>query len=52
MSNNKQDHIADTNKKVSSVEWLMPKILELTLQMSNKRISQRICELKILELFK
>jgi len=40
------------SKKQSSVEWLMPKILELTLQMSNKRISQRICELKILELFK
>jgi hypothetical protein len=37
--------------KQTSTEWLMPKILELTLQLSNKRISQRTCELKILNLF-
>tara|TARA_R110000822_G_C15266336_1_gene488764 strand:+ start:201 stop:533 length:333 start_codon:yes stop_codon:yes gene_type:complete len=51
MSNNKQNHIGEANKMVSSLNWLMPNILELTLQLSNKRISQRICELKILELF-
>lgn len=39
------------NNKISSIEWLFPKVLELTLQLSNKRISQRSCELKILELF-
>ena len=35
----------------SSVEWLMPKILELSLQLSLSRISQRTCELEILKLF-
>ena len=35
----------------SSVEWLYSRVLELTLQLSNKRISQRRCELKILKLF-
>jgi hypothetical protein len=40
-----------SNNKQSSVEWLFPQVLELTLQLSNKRISQRGCELKILELF-
>jgi hypothetical protein len=40
-----------SNNKRSSVEWLFPKVLELTLQLSNKRISQRNCELKIFELF-
>jgi hypothetical protein len=38
------------NKK-TSVEWLMPKILELSLQLSLRRISQRNCELQILNLF-
>ena len=40
-----------SNKKQSSIEWLLPKILGLTLELSNNRISQRTCELKILELF-
>ena len=40
-----------TMSKQTSIEWLVPNILELTLQLSNKRISQRNCELKILELF-
>jgi hypothetical protein len=39
------------DNKQTAVDWLMPKILELTLQLSNKRISQRTCELKILNLF-
>jgi hypothetical protein len=39
-------------KQQSSIEWLMPNILGLTLELSNNRISQRTCELKILELFK
>jgi hypothetical protein len=37
-------------KEESSIEWLMPNILGLTLELSNNRISQRTCELKILEL--
>jgi hypothetical protein len=37
--------------KQTSVEWLLPNILELTLQLSNKRISQRNCELQMLKLF-
>jgi hypothetical protein len=40
-----------SNKKQTAVEWLMPNILGLTLELSNNRISQRTCELKILELF-
>ena len=36
----------------TAVEWLMPKILELSLQLSLSRISQRTCELEILKLFK
>jgi hypothetical protein len=35
----------------TAVDWLMPNILGLTLELSNNRISQRTCELKILELF-
>ena len=35
----------------TAAEWLMPNILGLTLELSNNRISQRTCELKILELF-
>jgi hypothetical protein len=35
----------------TATEWLMPNILGLTLQLQNNRISQRTCELKILELF-
>ena len=37
--------------KQTAVEWLMPKILELNLQLSLRRISQRNCELEILRLF-
>ena len=37
--------------KQTALDSLLPNILELTLQLSNKRISQRNCELKILELF-
>ncbi len=37
--------------KQTAIEWLMPKILELTLQLSLRRISQRNCELEILRLF-
>ena len=40
-----------SNNKQSSVDWLFRQVLELPLQLSNKRISQRSCELKILELF-
>ena len=40
-----------SNKKQTAVEWLMPKILELNLQLSLRRISQRNCELEILRLF-
>jgi len=35
----------------TAVDWLMPKILELSLQLSLSRISQRTCELEILKLF-
>ena len=37
--------------KQTAVEWLVPKILELNLQLSLRRISQRNCELEILRLF-
>jgi hypothetical protein len=37
-------------KKQTAVEWLMPKVLELNLQLSLRRISQRNCELEILRL--
>ena len=40
-----------TNKKQTAVEQLMSNVLGLTLQLSNNRISQRTCELKMLELF-
>jgi hypothetical protein len=39
------------NKQQTAVEWLMPKILELSLQLSLRRISQRNCELEMLKLF-
>jgi hypothetical protein len=37
--------------KQTAVEWLMPKILELTLQLSLRKISARNCELEIANLF-
>jgi hypothetical protein len=37
-------------KKQTAVEWLMPKVLELNLQLSLRSISQRNCELEILRL--
>lgn len=37
--------------KQTAVEWLMPKILELNLQLSLRKISARNCELEILNLF-
>jgi hypothetical protein len=37
--------------KQTAVEWLMPNILELSLLLSLRRISQRNCELKMLKLF-
>lgn len=37
--------------KVTAVEWLIPKILELNLQLSLRKISARNCELKIAKLF-
>jgi hypothetical protein len=39
------------DKQQTAVEWLMPKILELSLQLSLRRISQRNCELEMLKLF-
>lgn len=38
-------------KKQTAVEWLMPKILELNLQLSLRKISARNCELEIAKLF-
>jgi hypothetical protein len=38
-------------KKQTAVEWLMPKILELNLQLSLSKISARNCELEIAKLF-
>jgi hypothetical protein len=35
----------------TAVEWLMPKVLELSLQLSLRRISQRNCELELLRVF-
>jgi hypothetical protein len=37
-------------KKQTAVEWLMPKVLGLTIELSSRRISQRTCELEILKL--
>ena len=36
--------------KQTAVEWLMPKVLGLTIELSSRRISQRTCELEILKL--
>jgi len=38
-------------KKQTAVEWLMPKILELNLQLSLRKISARNSELEIARLF-
>jgi hypothetical protein len=37
--------------KQTAVEWLVPKILELNLQLSLRKISARNCELEIAKLF-
>jgi hypothetical protein len=37
--------------KVTAVGWLIPKILELNLQLSLRKISARSCELEIAKLF-
>lgn len=36
--------------KQTAVEWLTPNILGLTIELSKRRISQRICELEIMKL--
>ena len=37
-------------KKQTAVEWLTPKILGLTIELSKRKISQRTCELEIMKL--
>jgi hypothetical protein len=36
--------------KQTAVDWLTPKILGLTIELSKRKISQRTCELEIMKL--
>lgn len=38
-------------KKLTAVDWLIPKFLELVLKQSLRKISSRNCELEIMKLF-